>query len=101
LRMSCGPAVSLAPGCLAFAVLLPQSATRSRASSKKAPAAASFLAWPFVARYDRTNMPNTRQISALPVAMKKSSVPRGEKSSSAVLDTEITIASAIQAGGSP
>ena len=46
-------------------------------------------------------MPKTRQMSALPVAMKKSSVPRGEKSSSVVFEIEMTTASASHGAGRP
>jgi len=47
------------------------------------------------------NIPNARQISALPVAMKKSSVPLGEKSSMSVLAIAMTTATPIHAGAKP
>src|SRR4051795_12028645 len=52
-------------------------------------------------RYDGSSIPNTRQIKALPVAMKKSSVPRGENSSMSVFAAAMITATAIQAGGMP
>src|SRR5689334_10560142 len=47
------------------------------------------------------SIPNARQITAFPVAMKKSSVPLGEKSSRSVLAMAITTATPIHAGGIP
>ena len=44
--------------------------------------------------------PKAQQMSAFAVAMVKSSVPRGETSSSTVLDTEIATASASHEDGS-
>ena len=47
------------------------------------------------------NIPNARQINAFPVAMKKSSVPLGEKSSMSVLAIAMTTATPIHAGAMP
>ena len=49
---------------------------------------------------DGSMVPNARQINALAVAIKKSSVPRGENSSVSVLAIAMTIARPIHAGGS-
>src|SRR3954465_2145513 len=47
------------------------------------------------------SIPNIRQISALPVAMKKSSVPLGEYSSMRVLAAAMIAATPSHAGGMP
>ena len=48
-----------------------------------------------------TQAPNAQQMSALPVAMVKSSVPRGESNSRAVLDIDTVTARAMNAAGKP
>src|SRR6476659_4295996 len=50
---------------------------------------------------DGNSTPKARQINALAVAMKKSSVPLGEYSSVRVLATAMAIARPIHAGGRP
>ena len=48
-----------------------------------------------------TSTPNAQQMSAFAVAIVKSSVPRGEKSSKNVFESETATASAIHTGGRP
>ena len=61
-------------------------------------AATSGLVIPQRTGYVR-HMPKARQRSAFPVAIVKSSVPRGDHSSRTVFDNAIAKASAIHAGG--